>query len=224
MMLHWDDDSPIRRAMTSYVQGRRATAFTVSQNSQTRCPQTCIYGICEAGSCKCWKGASGADCSSLAPVQCHRGRTLGLSLSSPSYWTREWIFVDVFKHVGEWVAQELTSYAWNTGTDLDLRSDGYPARLKLNQVATLLTVRDVERHYVGGWYTVLYDGEGILDFSMDVTSVHRVARNHIRIYVNLTTGVNNGIGVRLTDSKEDDPIRQGTKHFMLSLKDLKYTN
>jgi len=28
----------------------------------------------------------------------------------------------------------------------------------------------------------------------------------------------------LTDSKEDDPIRQGTKHFMLSLKDLKYTN
>ena len=43
-------------------------------------------------------------------------------------------------------------------------------------------VRDVERHYVDGWYTVLYDGEGILDFNMDVTCVHRIARNHIRIW------------------------------------------
>ncbi len=32
--------------------------------------------------------ASGADCSILAPVQCHRGRKLGLSLSGVSYWTR----------------------------------------------------------------------------------------------------------------------------------------
>ena len=70
-------------------------------------------------------------------------------------------------------------------------------------------VRDVERHYVDGWYTVLYDGEGILDFNMDVTSVHRLTRNHIRIHVNLTTGMNNGIGIRLVDTKEDDPVRQG---------------
>lgn len=69
-------------------------------------------------------------------------------------------------------------------------------------------VRDVERHYVDGWYTVVYDGEGILDFNMDVTSVHRLTRNHIRIHVNLTTGMNNGIGIRLVDTKEDDPVRQ----------------
>ncbi|CAK9041028.1 unnamed protein product [Durusdinium trenchii] len=206
VMLHWDDDSPIRRAMTGYVQGRRATPEKPSPPAPS-CPQRCIYGICELGSCKCWKGASGADCSILAPVECHRGRRLGLSLSGVSYWTREWIFVDVFKHVGEWIAQELTSYDWNTGTELDLRSDGYPARLELNQVATLLTVRDVERHYVGGWYTVIYDGEGILDFSMDVTCVHRMSRNHIQIYVNLTTGLNNGIGIRLTDTNEADPVR-----------------
>lgn len=70
-------------------------------------------------------------------------------------------------------------------------------------------VRDVERHYVGGWYTVIYDGEGILDFSMDVTCVHRMSRNHIQIYVNLTTGLNNGIGIRLTDTNEADPVRLG---------------
>ena len=32
--------------------------------------------------------ASGADCSRLAPLECHRGRKLGLSLSGVSYWTR----------------------------------------------------------------------------------------------------------------------------------------
>ena len=68
-------------------------------------------------------------------------------------------------------------------------------------------MRDVERHYADGWYTVKFDGEGILEFNMDVTSVHRIARNHIRIYVNLTTSMNNGIGIRISDTREDDPVR-----------------
>ena len=33
--------------------------------------------------------------------------------------------------------------------------------------------------------------------------------NQPGIYVNLTTGMNNGIGIPLTDTKEDDPVRQG---------------
>ena len=57
VMLHWDDDSPIRRAMTGYVQGRRATPEKPSPPAPS-CPQRCIYGICELGSCKCWKGAA----------------------------------------------------------------------------------------------------------------------------------------------------------------------
>ncbi|CAE7947537.1 TNXB [Symbiodinium sp. KB8] len=206
VMLHWDDDSPIRRAFSGYVQGRRA-ALPIPADAPTPCPQKCIHGICEQGSCKCWKGASGADCSRLAPLACHRGRKLGLSLSGVSYWTREWQFVDVFKNVGQWQAQEFTSYTWNTGSNLSFRADGYPARLLINQVAQLLTVRDVEKHYTDGWYTVLYDGEGILEFNMDVTSVHRVSRNRIRIYVNLTTSMNNGIGIRVSDTREDDPVR-----------------
>ena len=68
-------------------------------------------------------------------------------------------------------------------------------------------MRDVERHYTDGWYTVKFDGEGILEFNMDVTSVHRIARNHIQIYVNLTTSMNNGIGIRISDTREDDPVR-----------------
>ncbi|CAJ1378460.1 unnamed protein product [Effrenium voratum] len=208
VMLHWDDDGPIRSALSGYVQGRRARAPAAAAAAATPCPQSCVYGICELGYCKCWKGASGADCSLLAPAACHRGRsTLGLSLSGVSYWSRQWIFVDVFKQVGEWIANEFTSYTWSTGTELELRGDGYPARLKVNQKAEVLTIRDIERHYVDGWYTVLYDGEGILDFSMDVTCVHRVSRNHIRIHVNLTTGMNNGIGVRVADTREDNPIR-----------------
>ena len=159
--------------------------------------------------------------------------------------------------VGEWQAQEFTSYTWNTGlvpcwsigihiscfiqvsssspatgSELIFRGDGYPAHLNINQVAQLLTapgnallncgspslpghvtafaseVRDVERHYTDGWYTVLFDGEGVLEFNMDVTAVHRIARNHIQIYVNLTTSMNNGIGIRVSDTREDDPVRQ----------------
>ena len=74
-------------------------------------------------------------------------------------------------------------------------------------MSSVCEVRDVEKHYTDGWYTVLYDGEGILEFNMDVTSVHRESRNRIRIYVNLTTSMNNGIGIRVSDTREDDPVR-----------------
>ena len=55
VMLHWDDDSPVRRAMTGYVHGRRAKP-AISVNVLASCPQTCVHGICELGTCKCWKG------------------------------------------------------------------------------------------------------------------------------------------------------------------------
>eukprot|EP00930_Biecheleria_cincta_P036104 TRINITY_DN24783_c0_g1_i1.p1 TRINITY_DN24783_c0_g1~~TRINITY_DN24783_c0_g1_i1.p1 ORF type:complete len:2581 (+),score=311.66 TRINITY_DN24783_c0_g1_i1:162-7904(+) len=206
LMTHPDDDGPLRRAFQSYQLGKRATALPAPEPAPL-CPQPCVYGICELGTCKCWADASGADCSQLANATCRNRRKLGISLSGPSYWTREWIFVDVFKHVGSWVSNEFTSYTWGTGTELHLRSDGFPSRLLVNQALQLLTIRDVERHYADGWYTVLYDGEGVLDFNMDVTAVIRSAPGSIRVYLNLTTGMNNGLGIRVSHTREENPLR-----------------
>ena len=43
-------------AISGYVHGRRATPV-ISADEPASCPQTCVHGICELGTCKCWKGA-----------------------------------------------------------------------------------------------------------------------------------------------------------------------
>mmetsp|Transcript_134092 Transcript_134092/g.428462 ORF Transcript_134092/g.428462 Transcript_134092/m.428462 type:complete len:2501 (-) Transcript_134092:185-7687(-) len=207
IMLHPDDNGPVRRALESYSIGIRGPAVErAGQQTSSVCAQPCIYGVCEGGSCRCWERASGADCSVLDTSPRCEGE-LGLSLSGVNYWTREWIFVDVFKHVGDWQVQEFTSYSWNTGDKVEYRADGYPALLYVNQLVQLLTVRDVEKHYTDGWYTIFYDGDGIMDFNMDITAVRRVKPGHIRIHVRLQTTGNNGIGVRISRTSETNPIR-----------------
>lgn len=44
-----------------------------------------------------------------------------------------------------------------------------------------------------GWYTVLYDGKGSLDFSMtDVKDVQYVEAGHVRVLLQPSTDFNNG--------------------------------
>lgn len=41
VMLHWDDDSPLRRALTGYVQGRRVGAGD-APGAPEACPQSAV--------------------------------------------------------------------------------------------------------------------------------------------------------------------------------------
>lgn len=207
MMTHPDDDGPVRRATAKLSQGIGAPPLVQPDTAWSgTCAQPCVYGVCELGTCRCWERASGADCSVLdKSPRCEH--PFGLSLGGIAYWMREWIFVDVFKTVAEWNVQEFTSYSWGTGAEVEFRADGYPAYLNVNQKVTVLTLRSIERHYTDGWYTVLYDGEGILDFSLDITSVHRVRPGYIRAYLKLNTGGNDGFGLSITQTVEQNPIR-----------------
>lgn len=205
MMTHPDDSSPVLRAYSAYRGGRRP-ALARPAAAPAACAQPCVHGVCEGGICRCWARASGADCSVLEQApRCDR--KLAISLSGVSYWNRQWVFVDVFKHAGEWIPQEFTSYNWNTGVSLNFTKQGYPSALVVDQQAKALTLWSLERHYVSGWYTVLYDGNGVLDFSSDVTAVRPVAPGHIQVYVNLTTRDQAGLAVAVSHTYPDDPVR-----------------
>jgi hypothetical protein len=55
-----------------------------------------------------------------------------------------------------------------------------------------MMIRDLQAHVPAGTYTVLYDGEGVLDFSMDVTGVRHVEAGRAEVDVKPSTGGNNG--------------------------------
>ena len=76
VMLHWDDDSPLRRALTGYVQGRRPRPAPAPAGAAT-CPQSCVYGVCEQGACKCWKGAR----SSIRGPKSHETMEIGSKMA-----------------------------------------------------------------------------------------------------------------------------------------------
>ena len=114
LLLHPNDDGPLRTAQVDWMEGRRAEGRSEQDEKLVQpCPQPCIYGACEAGVCKCWDRAYGADCSLLQPRSCneHPGdgkpsdrpqKSLGMSLSGIYYWSLEWVFTDLFKTPSPW--------------------------------------------------------------------------------------------------------------------------
>ena len=69
-------------------------------------------------------------------------------------------------------------------------------------------VRDLETHYVSGVYTVLFEGDGTLEFSLDTDYVRRIRAGLIEVDVTLTTGANNGIYLCIVRTNAADPIRR----------------
>jgi len=64
--------------------------------------------------------------------------------------------------------------------------------------ACLQLVRDLQGHYPAGTYTVLYHGDGVLEFSMDdVQAVRRLMPGFIEVDLVPTTGLNNGLYIRI---------------------------
>lgn len=63
--------------------------------------------------------------------------------------------------------------AWGKGPAPVLDADGWPASLQPAQTLGKLMLRDVQYHAPAGVYTVLYDGDGRLDFSFDAKVVSR---------------------------------------------------
>ncbi|GIL67802.1 hypothetical protein Vafri_21078 [Volvox africanus] len=196
------------------------------------CADTCVYGTCFHGTCRCWAGYGGAACNiSEAEAiaigkddnvpRLNRGSLVGINLPGLSYWSTEWVWTDVMKSSSVWMTgykrDTVLESQWDMGIPLEFRPDGFPARLPINVVAHKLLQRDMLLHAWPGRYVVLYDGEGHLDFEYDATVSSR-AKGRMEIIFKPTadlvcaaTGAaycgDNGIHLVLSATNPDNPLR-----------------
>jgi hypothetical protein len=95
---------------------------------------------------------------------------------------------------------------WDTGLSLELRPDGYPARLPPNTVAHKLLQRNMLLHAWPGRYVVLYDGDGRLDFEFDASVSSRYRVRQAGVYGRL--GLNGAGFCTMLQSESDAGARE----------------
>eukprot|EP00798_Chlamydomonas_sp_ICE-L_P027889 gene27889-12006_t len=168
------------------------TATCIGPN-ECGCASQCVSGDCIQGACHCWAGYGGATCNTTTPTggadattafvpRVNRASLAGVNLAGLAYWSTEWVWLDVMKSSGAWLTANADDTSlqnpFDTQVTLELRPDGYPARLPLNTIAHKLLLRDVQLHAMSGRYVCLYDGEGRLDFGFDAQVVSRTRTTH----------------------------------------------
>jgi hypothetical protein len=95
---------------------------------------------------------------------------MGINLSAPEDYGTELPFVDVFRLARPWISQRKGA-GWGKGPALELDEYGWVKRLQPDCWAETLLCTISGGHYPGGIYTVLYDGDGKLDFGGAVAVV-----------------------------------------------------
>ena len=78
----------------------------------------------------------------------------GMNLASVVDWSREWAFVDVFKHSRPWIEHGPKPFGYD--------AHGWPMICPGQRVETLM-VREVEGHYPAGRYVATWHGVGAVD-------------------------------------------------------------
>jgi len=91
------------------------------------------------------------------------GPTLGLNLAGICDWNTELPFVDVFLETREWISQK-DGEGWGKGPELEIDDKGWVKSLEDGCFAEVPLCNIDGGHYPAGVYTVVYDGEGKLDF------------------------------------------------------------
>lgn len=85
--------------------------------------------------------------------------TLGTNLAGITYYDGLVPFSDLVRQAGDWVPQQAGA-EWGAGPPLSLRTDGWPARLRSGQYATLPVA---EMRYPAGTYRITWKGDGSFD-------------------------------------------------------------
>lgn len=117
------------------------------------CSLGCVGGTCQNGTCACWPGFNGTDCSTEVPVN-YINDNLGVHVGSLSYWSTQHLFKDYFKQSSQWIPQyypgffnSSLTYTWNTSEYFPKQPNGYPASLAANQSVAKLLLRDLNLKY-----------------------------------------------------------------------------
>jgi hypothetical protein len=135
------------------------------------------------------------------PPPAARSSPLGTNLTEVADYSPEWAFVDVFRSSRAWISGSKT--AWQDGRALDLDEHGWVRRLAPDQVARTLMFSAEGIEYPAGEYTVLYRGEGEIQYARDAEIVSATAGRHvIRV-----AGGRGGIGLELVATNPVDPVR-----------------
>ncbi len=197
-----------------YKEGIRSklpyTAGDAVKPAVIACNPSCKWGDCFKGVCHCFAGYSGADCSTLITTKPAKlndcNNDTGINLAGIADWSSETPFVDLFLTARAWISQDFMGTAWSTETNQYLRTDGYPSNLTASQKLGSMMIRDLQAHIKTGRYVVLFDGDGVITFGMDVITVKR-SLGRIEIEVVPSTGLNNGIFLMIERTNPLNPIR-----------------
>ena len=182
----------------------------------------CVYGTCFAGACICFSGAFGAACDSLAAPGDTRGGAaacgapnLGMNVGGVADYSTQLLYVDAMKQARTWIPQagyQYSSLGWTWG-DLPAPLLGGAVDVPVAvgddglAIGTML-LRDLRGHYPRGVFLVTFDGDGVVEASMDdVQSVVRDAPGRMRVALLPGTGLNNGLFLRILRSSASDPVR-----------------
>lgn len=141
--------------------------------------------------------------------------SLGTNLAGPVDYGSEWPFVDIMKYSREWITCNCVwldegENPWNTDVldQIPVDKNGYPLELPYFVAGTETTqvVRTVwanTSELKEGTYVVLYDGQGRLDFDLDMTLV---SSEPGRCDVQLTHK-DNIASLLILESINGDPVR-----------------
>ena len=149
-----------------------------------------------------------------APIGSNAASPLGTNLSDWSDWVTEQPFINVFKSSRSWITQ--APGVWDTGEEqaLNLDANGWVVSLpaatdgtvKYRTVTTLLLDgTDFVGIRQGGQYVVLYDGEGILTYSLAASKIASLSSPG-RDVINVDQVNSGGIQINLTST---DPNHTG---------------
>ena len=129
---------------------------------------------------------------------------LGTGLSGVADWSPELAFVDVFKTSRAWISG--SPEAWSDDRPVVTNEQGWVTSLAPNQVVRTVMLWDPDgRHYPSGRYTVLYDGEGEIQYKFGAAkAVDASSPGGDAVDVDPSKG---GVGLFILSTNPQNPLR-----------------
>ncbi|XP_045209692.2 uncharacterized protein LOC123561405 [Mercenaria mercenaria] len=171
------------------------------------CVHACKYGTCWNGQCECWEGYKGATCNVFDKnIMMNRNISVGMNLGGLSYWSPELKFVDIVKQSQEWITEHHTTHQWDTHEHdtITWRDDGYPASLPSDMLVGKLVLRaSAGTHGPQGNFTLLYDGDGEIGFSLVRYTIHYNGKGRMLVEFHEGSG---GIFIKIMRTNSKNPV------------------
>jgi len=143
-----------------------------------------------------------AACTFAVALAAQAEPRLGMNLAGPADWMTELPFVDVFRTSRPWISQR-NGAGWGQGPELALDESGWVKKLEPGCYAESMLCTISGGHYPAGVYTVLYEGEGKIDFGKNAKIVE-AKPGRILVEVDSSKG---GFSVQIKETNPQNHIR-----------------